>query len=1131
MTSGWTSVHRVSERCSRGCCSTSAVRCRWTDWPTTCGPEHRQRRPRPHSRRTSPTSDARSSPTARRAPPPDRPARAPARVLVTRAPGYALDLEPDRLDRHRFEADAAAAAEASAAERFDDAVTFADRALARWRGEPFADLDPELDHVADPERRRLVELRAAVREDRLAALVALGKHRHVVGELERFVADHPYRERAWELLVLSQYRSGRQVEALRAYQDARRTLVDDVGVEPGARLVELERAIIAQDPALDLPIRTPAPEVRDGSTAPIADDGFVGREREVAALRDRWRGDDGRRGGFFSVVGEAGIGKTRLVEVALAEVVAAGDVIVVRGRAVEGEFAPGYWPWTQALGALVASADDVAIARAGPALAHIVPDVAERMGIESPTGRDADTRADASGDPATRFAVQRAVATLLEQAASERPVIVVLDDLHWADASSVRLLGALLDDLGRLGVHVVVTYRPVEASQDPAVTDLLARAARSVGATRIVLHGLGVDDVIARFAAIGVQLDRRTAAVVRDRTGGNPLFLEELARLAAVRPGTEVTALLEDVPHGVVDIVRQRLARLSPDTVALVELASVAGRTSDLGVLAAALGTDVDRVLDHLEPAVVACVVEFDPERPGAVRFTHDLVRAAVESALPATRRIRAHRDLADSMVAHAGADPVAAMSIAQHYAAAMPLGTADRAYRWATTAARHASATGADDEAVVAWELAVRSHEVVAPNELAARFELLVDLAHARRRAWDVAGTVQVIEDAIGLADHLDDPVRAVEVASIPAEVTLWDWNLPGEHPAVLVSALERSLPRLPADAVATRIVGHGALGVALRYADPERAVEVSDRAVELATEHGDAALLVRALDNAYLSRWSRRVADRNRRIAARLVEVASRGGLDDDVVAIGVMFEAMNLHELGRIDEFADRVDRARRLRARVRRPDVAAQLDFVAASWAALVGDVDEARSLVERGWRTRFESSSMWGGEWTYALARSGIGDLGPEDYADLGDRLRPAAEAEGVDLVRPTAALMYLRAGRFDDARALVGDGPRVVDGWSWCCTLVQWAELAVELGLPIVAELERDLAPFADGFAVAGSNLAGWGSMHLHLGRLAAADGRRDDAVDHFRRALDAHRKHGFTALAARTESLLTSVG
>jgi DNA-binding SARP family transcriptional activator len=203
---------------------------------------------------------------------PERSRGAAGQLLVTRPPGYVLSLEEDQLDLHSFER---LVVEARSAQDPATAARLLREALALWRGEPLADLAYE--SFGQPEIARLEEARLAALEHRIEADLALGRHDEVVGELEGLTAQHPLRERLRGQLMLALYRSGRQAEALEAYQAARAGLVEELGIEPGRPLRELHQAILQQDPGLDPREREhPLPERPGGA--------FVGRGHELAEL-------------------------------------------------------------------------------------------------------------------------------------------------------------------------------------------------------------------------------------------------------------------------------------------------------------------------------------------------------------------------------------------------------------------------------------------------------------------------------------------------------------------------------------------------------------------------------------------------------------------------------------------------------------------------------------------------------------------------------------------------------------------------------------------------------------------------------------------------------------------------------
>ena len=237
-----------------------------------------------------------------------------AGLVLTREHGYELRLDPERLDAARFERLLAEGRSELAAGRPERAASTLERGLALWRGPPLADLAYE--RFAQPEIARLDELKGVALELLIEAKLALGRHAEVIAELETLTREHPYRERLRGLLMLALYRSDRQAEALQAYQDARRQLVAELGIEPGEQLRELERAILAQDPALSLPAAAPVELPAELATGtPI-----VGRDGDLEWLRAQWRAAREAPGRLAAIVGARGMGKTRLVAELAAEV-------------------------------------------------------------------------------------------------------------------------------------------------------------------------------------------------------------------------------------------------------------------------------------------------------------------------------------------------------------------------------------------------------------------------------------------------------------------------------------------------------------------------------------------------------------------------------------------------------------------------------------------------------------------------------------------------------------------------------------------------------------------------------------------------------------------------------------------
>jgi DNA-binding SARP family transcriptional activator len=334
-------------------------------------------------------------------------------ALRTVGGAYVLQVASGELDRDRFERGLAEGRAALAAGENQDAAEQLRAALGLWRGAPLSDFSYE--RFAQDEITRLEELHLGAVEDRIEADLALGRHDELGPELESLVARHPLRERLRRQLMLALYRSGRQAEALGAYRDARRTLLGELGIEPGRALQELERAILAQDPGLDVEaapaVARPAQPGRRAATP------LVGRDDELAVLDAGLEDALAGRGRLFVVVGPPGAGKTHLGDEIASRAKASGASIYW-GRAWDRGGAPSYWPWRRAIRKLPA------------------PDEGEE-----------------------RFHYFERVTELLRAEAAQSPFMLVLDDLQAADEESLLLLEFVASEVAEMPALIVALAR------------------------------------------------------------------------------------------------------------------------------------------------------------------------------------------------------------------------------------------------------------------------------------------------------------------------------------------------------------------------------------------------------------------------------------------------------------------------------------------------------------------------------------------------------------------------------------------------------------------------------------------------------------------------------------------------
>ncbi|GAA4246148.1 hypothetical protein GCM10022255_016270 [Dactylosporangium darangshiense] len=600
----------------------------------------------------------------RRALEPGRGSRDRSAVLVSRAPGYVLALDPARVDASRF---------AAAVERFrpGDDPALLTAALSLWRGDPLPELGDS--PVAHAERSRLQELRFTAIERRSDALLAMGRPAEVVYGSEAALAESPYRERVWAQLMLALYRSGRQADALAAYARARTALVDDLGIEPGPELQRLESDILRHCESLagaaspetsDMPeIRAPLRPVMQDATKPDAERGaLVGRDEELAAI-DRVL--DGRGGRLLLVSGGPGIGKSALLREVADRAAARGFAVGV-GGGVDGRQPPVFLPWAQALRGVAGTADEAAVVAAfapyGNLPAVLDPALAEVLPLPAP-----ERLADAE---LARSRLYQGIVDGLRRLSATTPVLLVLDDAHHLDNPSTTLLTLCSRSLAGSGITLAIGYRPGELDAEAPVADAVTALAASAHAVHLRLPGLSTEDI----AALGARYTERalpdeTVRVLADRTGGNPFFVGELLQVLAAEHALDADAARKLVPARVQEVLRRRLGRLPEQLRAVLAVAAVLGREFEVPVLHEMTQIDELDLYDTLDIAVAAGVL-VAADDPARLRFSHDLLRQTAYLEQGPLRRARLHARAARAVRDGGGS----ATAVAAHLRLALPV-------------------------------------------------------------------------------------------------------------------------------------------------------------------------------------------------------------------------------------------------------------------------------------------------------------------------------------------------------------------------------------------------------------------------------------------------------------------------
>ncbi|MFJ9942753.1 BTAD domain-containing putative transcriptional regulator [Streptomyces erythrochromogenes] len=775
---------------------------------------------------------------------PDRPPRTPATVLVTSAPGYALCLPRDAVDAWRFEERLDRAQRAPAAQ----ARELLAEALAWWRGPAFQEYCDE--PWARGEAARLSALRADAGELAVASDLRTGHTAKAAPAAERLVGEFPLREEGWRLLALAHWACGRRADALAALRRARAVLREELGCDPSPVLVELEHALL--DQRLDVlhahvPERRPGTAVTasDAKTAlprpggPDSDGGsrngdeavagatgrpplFLGRSEEFRAA-DAAASAARTTGGLLLVTGAAGAGKSAFLD-RFADRLRRGGWTVVVGRCPEYEGAPPAWAWVEALGALArevppADAADLAVL------------------LHEPAGTAAATRDEAAAD---RFRTHRAFAAWLSAASAGRPLTIVLEDLHRADGETLALLEAAAAVTG-VPLLIVACHRPAE------VTDQLGKTLAQLAPRlphRIALGGLAASDVATVVEAVCREpVDRATVATITARTGGNPFYVWESARLL---DSEGALVALSEVPQGVRDVLRRRLALLPDAARAAVRLAAVVGVDTDVALLVEASDADEETVLEGLEAALAADLLT-EPG-PGRVGFVHALVRDTVYTDLSGVRRSRLHDRIARTLHRQRPEDLAA---LAHHFARSGRTANAPLAVEYALRAAELAERRYAHDMAVGLIAQALEVHAAATADPYAdpdGALGLLMRLLGAQLRAGATAAARHTRQRAVDLAvgAHRDDLVAAVYGAW--TEPSPWRSRLKGLFDRTALARLERLSRERSLDA-ATRARVLQVLADAVAGEDAGRAREAAAAQLDLARSEGGPRLLASAL------------------------------------------------------------------------------------------------------------------------------------------------------------------------------------------------------------------------------------------------------------------------------------------
>ena len=851
---------------------------------------------------------------------------------------------------------------------------------------------------------------------------------------------------------------------------------------------------------------------------------FVGRTAELAALRALVPREAGERGRLALVGGEAGSGKSRLVG-ELAHAVASEGVLVLYG-ACDAVVQTAYRPFAEALDQLARSTDpDVLradLGSAGGELTRLVPDLPARVaGLEAPIVADPDTE---------RHRLHTSVTDLLASAGRRQPLLLVIEDGHWADTPTLVLLRHLARATTEARVLVLATFRDTEADVPAELADALADLRRSDDVVRLHLGGLTADDVEEFVRRAGGEIDPaepELSRAIRDLTEGNAFLLCELWRALvetdafAIEQGTlRLTRPLQEIatPQSVREVVSQRLMRLDPRTRDLLELAAVAGPEFELDVLRRAAPVELERI-DALEPAMRAGVIEELPFPALAYRFTHELVRRALYDRLSVLRRAELHLRIAEALEAVDRPQHGRVLAdLAHHFAAAAPIGGAAQAVEYNLLAAKAASAALAYDETTARLRTALE----MGIDDERRRAEILLDLGTALFRAGRSLDSLQAFRQAAKIARDLGEG-ELLARAAIGFETACWRPGLADQGAREL---LEEASTALEWEDSRLRVGLLASLARALEFeGNSDRAAVAREEAIAMARRIDDRPGLATVLTGIYWARATTSLAEALEMLGEARDLAEEMGDVEGQAEA--TQWRVSAWMALGEIVPARKELAIALEMAQSTRQPFMLHVTEHYRSALALLEGHLAEAETAAERS------------REWGQLLAgRDASGVYGIQMFgvrreqgrlAELAPVIRvlAAADREG-GAWRPGLAAMLAELAMEEQVRGeldrVLADGLAPLREGLWLASLTYLADAASAIAHEEVASLVYPmLAPLAGTNVMIGHGVACYGAADRYLGMLAATLGDTDSAASHFEAALRLNRQMGATTWLAHT--------
>jgi class 3 adenylate cyclase len=832
---------------------------------------------------------------------------------------------------------------------------------------------------------------------------------------------------------------------------------------------------------------------------------FVGRERELEQMRETVDRALSGHGGLQLLVGEPGIGKTRAAE-ELATYARVNGARVCWGRCREDEGAPAYWPWVQAIRSIVRDADPVALAwqmGGGAAqIAQLVPDVAEKLDIEPAPAGDSEE---------ARFRLFDSVTSFLVAAARDRPIVILLDDLHWADEPSLLLLRFAAREISSGGLLIVGTYRDVELGRHHPLARVLSEISGGESSARIALRGLSVE-AVSRYIEMsaGTAPPPGVAEAVQRQTDGNPFFVGEVVRLlasegrlAAVASGADL-----EIPQGVREVVGRRLDRLSEETNKALRVAAVIGRDFESELLWRVAEMTPEQLMAAAEESIAERLVT---DAGDHYSFSHALVRDTLYEEVSPAQRSALHERIALALEEMCGGDPESRLGeLANHFLSAAPRGDLAKAIDYAERAGKQDMEQLAYEDATDVYERALEVLELTDEPDEALRCRLLLALGGAEAKSARVADARQAFERAADAARALDDADSLVGAAMGIAMM-----SEAGRLDEKLLALLDEALERIGPERTARRALLLSAKSAEMYWVDNDIAesTQLVDEAIEIAREVDSPDALRVGLQRKMFVPSGPGAPRERLALADEMLEIGrATGNREGELRAHS--YRLWQYLELGEIEAADRELASYAKLADELRMPEHSWLTFALRGTRALLDGDIEEAERLAEEA-RRAGERAEQPVASQTYGIQMTQIRSLQGR-AGELLPAVRELAERfPGIPAWRGGVITLAARSGDDEVARSeldrfFADDFSAIPKDVNWVAGMSLLAEAIALIGdTERAARAYDELLPYA-GLVIVVARATGCnGPLDRVLGLLATVLDRLEDAERHMTDAVE----------------------